>query len=271
MRFFLLALAFFSSAAMSQNLNNGWVYMGAHEDGIAYGYHAGSMVKDNFPPNIITTKIARYDKFGKANAYEQLEVRCQQQEIKFGNDPFFNISNDLNSVRKSILRGLCGLNQTNGHWFLVGAVLNGINQGSKIPPSASYYFIDVKSIKKTSNPIPNGTSLLYGLGAINENKAELWEVRDISSELVIDCGDDSYYYHPKETDKLNYDKLKIGINTVPQAINHLVCNGYYSLDQTKKASSIQAKDFSEVKKQCLELGFKQGTESFGKCVLTLSK
>jgi hypothetical protein len=271
MRFFLLAAAFFSSAAMSQNLNNGWALIGIQEDGTRYGYHAGSMVKDNFPPNIITTKIATYDKSGKTNGYEQLEVRCQQQEIKFGNNPFVNISSDTKSVRKMILRGLCGVNQTNGHWFLVGTIPGESNQGSEIPPLSTYYFIDVKSIKKTSKPIPNGTSLLYHFGLLNENKAELWEVTGTPSELVIDCGDDSHYYHPKETDKLNYDKLKTGINTVPQAINHLVCNGYYSLDQAKKASSIQAKDFSEVKKQCLELGFKQGTESFGKCVLTLSK
>ncbi len=271
MRFYSLILLLFSTMATAQILNDGWAIIGLESDGKRYLYHAESITKDTFPPTTITTKIAVYSADGKTNGYEQWDLKCREQEVRIANGAFINVSNDGISVRKALLHGLCGINQENGHWFLVGSLPNTSNTDTANSVLANFFFIDVRSIKNVSKPIKNGTSVLYHLGIFNDKKPELWEIVGTPSELVMDCNDRSNYYHQQGVDRQTYDKLKMEINSIPRAINHLVCNGYYFMNPADKTSPINSLDLSRVKKQCVELGFKQGTESFIKCAQTLSK
>ncbi len=265
MRFLLLALTLLSSPSFSHNLSEGWAYVAIQNDGTRYAYHAASLIKDEFPPNSVSAKIAGYDKDGKLIGLQQWEYKCKQSELRVDAGQPVNIASE-SSVRKDVVLGLCGVERTNGYWFLVGTIPD-----LKNPGSGAYYLIDAKSLKKVSHPVSGGVYIRYDFAVFNRGKPDVWDANGTPMDLVMDCNDTENFYYKDDANKSNYQKGSMGPNTVTRAINHLFCNGYYPINKSENNPVGFAKDLSNSKRQCLDLGFRPGTESFGKCVLNLSK
>jgi hypothetical protein len=88
--------------------------------------------------------------------------------------------------------------------------------------------------------------------------------------IVMDCNNSGRFFASDTTKSEGFEEITAVLNSVPRAMNHLVCSGYYPIVISNNQNS-PAINIDSAKSKCQELGFKQGTEPFGKCVLQLSK
>lgn len=263
MKTLLFTFTFFvTTTVYGQQLSEGWSNVAVGESGSVFSYHSHSIIKDAWPPTTVSVKIAS-TKDGKSKGFQQWEFRCPQQEVKIDNGNFISVASDANSIRKTLLIGFCGINQADGQWFLVGALLD------KNSGLLTYLFLDANSISRVDKPVPNGVAFKYSTGRLELTRPPYWNpVGPIT--LVMDCNNSGRFFASDTTKSQGFEEMTAVLNTVPRAMNHLVCSGYYPIVISNNQNS-PAINIDSAKSKCQELGFKQGTEPFGKCVLQLSK
>jgi hypothetical protein len=264
MKTLLFTFTFFvTTAVYGQQISEGWATVAVNVTGHTFIYHSHSIIKDTWPPTTVSAKISSV-KDGKSIGFQQWEFRCLQQEVKVDSGNFISVASDTNSIRKTLLKGFCGINQSDGHWFLLGANLKDLVVNG-------YMFIDVNSIVKVNKPASNGISFRYGVAKVDMTKMPHLNIIPPVITVVVDCDNPARIFMVDTTKSPDFEELNSAVlNTVPRAMNHLVCSGYYPTSVVNNPN-LPAVNMDAAKNQCKELGFKNGTEAFGKCVLQLSK
>lgn len=249
---------------MGQSLNDGWAYVTKDVNGKSFHFNSTSLIKEGWPPTAVAVKIATVDSSGKAEGHRQYEFNCRDQQFKVDQSNFIYIGGDTNTIRKQLMLGFCGIQEQNGLWFLAGA-----NNSTSDPSQIFTWFIDANSLRKTQSPLPNSVTFKYGQPAFNAASPPYFKNQFNAQDVTVSCSEPRFFYKNQSNEN---QELPIARNSILWSIQHLVCNGYFNISgaSTSAPSSI-TNTMDKAKDQCRELGFKNGTEAFGKCVLQLSK
>jgi len=264
MRFLPIYLILISNFVMSQTLNDGWTFVTKDVNGKTFSFNSTSLIKEGWPPTAVAVKIATMDSSGTAEGYRQYEFNCRDQQLKVDHSNFMYIGGDTNTIRKQLMLGFCGIQEQNGLWFLAGAT-----KSTSDPSKLATWFIDVNSLRKTQSPLPNGVTFKYVAPAFNAESPPYFKNQFTAPDVTVSCSEPRFIYKNQSNEN---QEIAFSRNSLLWSIQHLVCNGYFNISGTSaSAPSSTVNSMDRAKDQCRELGFKNGTEAFGKCVLQLSK
>ena len=275
--FFVLLICF--KSVFSQTYN-GWNLLLRDIEQKRYFYNVKAMTVDNWPPSIVRTPILIVDKDGKTESNLWWDFNCQNKTIKnnenvqrLSNTTPISIINDGDTPRKSIMRLLCGFQVDDKHWVHYFSILKDANN------SPGYLFVNVNDLNRISftdnNETKEGIEITEGLGTwdfVNFNS--IFSISNINKS-VYRCSESKIY----SKEKNNYVGTNFSIieGSGLAGFHYNICQGVYSkLIKTKNTQSQpvvsqNVSNIDDAKKKCSDLGFKSGTEGFGKCVLQLSK
>lgn len=254
-----------SKASVGQSLPDGWSLLTVDNKGAQYLYNAKALISTGWPPKIISVPISMIDASGTSQGYTIWEFHCETEQLKSGQGSLISISSDGGTVRRTMFTLLCGINQNDGHWF---HNLSHIDSQTK---KIGYLLFDARNVKKVTTP-HNGIRTSYTGGQLDMLGRPYFTPLDGTKyDLIYSCTEPKLFWKkPNENDFTN--EVSITPTSYNAAIRHLFCNGHYNqIAQTEIHKSDSNKTIDLAKKQCLELGFKANTESYGKCVLQLSK
>jgi len=252
---FLIASLLFVNNVAAQKFVDGWTLIASSNDGTLFVYDVTSLTKDNSKyPNIISVKIAE-DKGDKAEGYKSYKFYCAEKKVQIDGGSQIFIGNEV-SVRNALMTGFCGVSKKESMWVLAGAT------GTRTS-GVQYWFVDANSVSKNNTRYKNGSSLKLTTLILNPSGGKYLEFNSPILEGLTSCSESKMFFNNPS----GGTELSISKNTALWAIQHQVCNGY--LDTADK--TFDEEPINQAKKKCTDLGFKSGTEGFGKCVLQLSK
>jgi hypothetical protein len=264
--FFLLI--FFAPQLCFSQPYNGWTILTRGDNGNLWLYNANEIKMQGMPPVIVSTPFNWVTVDGKTQPFHIWEFHCQSEQIKVGSNNLISIANETTTVRKIVLRMFCGVKQDEGLWFHFATLA--------VPDKpAVFSYFDLNSLRRVSSPI-NGVFLTYSNAKL-ETTLDKLAFAD-SYDVVMSCSELKFFWKVKNS-RDDYKEVAIEnrSNSPFMPARHNICNGIYSsFVKTESSALINLPDSSnklieKAKSQCLELGFKNGTEQFGKCVLQLSR
>jgi hypothetical protein len=224
-------------------------------------YDARRLSIDQFPPSSVSIHVLLFDK-DKVIGNDIWQHNCRTEEYKIGNKAFTSIRTGIVSASFFMNKAFCGIKDNEGHWFLLA---------SRNPP-LDPLFMNLDTVKKTTNPV-DGVSVLLRPGSINYDPIKINFSSQNTEEIVFDCAIERYFFKQGDT----YVEASIKNGDALFAARYNLCRGVFSTLSTLKTpvstglTVTPAQGIEEAKKKCVDLGFKNGTEGFGKCVLQLSK
>jgi len=159
----------------------------------------------------------------------------------------------LIALLATLMAPACGGYRISG---IPGTYLPSVNSSLE----GSFSMTPGQNFEEAKSAIRNACS---DLGGLDENSISQYT----PEHVVINLGGSSWFRYKcvgKSTNK-NYDRSESNKNKYDSSI---VNKTQPSSDYTPSTSTISIED---AKKKCLEIGFKNATEGFGKCVLQLTK
>ena len=227
-------------------------------------YSPQDTIMQGFPPAIVSLPIAIFDNSdNKLKGKHNWEFHCQSDQVKVGSGnltPTSPPSSSILTINKFILLNFCGIKNDKGYWFHFASIANG------------FLYFDINTLRRVSQPI-NGISVEYNLGTFsNDANPKLTLNSSENIEAIFDCQSDRYFQKPKSNE--SFIESNIPFNHHFSHIRYSFCKGIYAnlVKQEVSLSSLPSgSSLDKAKTQCTELGFKNGTEQFGKCVLQLSR
>jgi hypothetical protein len=269
----------FASSVFGQTYN-GWNLLLRDTDQKRYFYNVKGMTTDNWPPSIVRTAILIVDKDGKTESNLWWDFNCQNKSIKnnenvqrLTNTTPISIINDGNTTRKLIMQLLCGFQVDDKHWVHYFSILGDANN------SPGYLFVNVNDLSRISftdnNEKKEGIEITQGFGTWDyANFNNIFSITNVGKSIYR-CSESKIY--SKEKDNYVGTNFSIIEGSGLAGFHYNICQGIYSkLIKTKNTQSQpvvsqSVSNIDDAKKKCSDLGFKSGTEGFGKCVLQLSK
>ena len=255
---------------------NGLVGIVQSGDGNWFYYDVYGIKVEKLPTHKITVPIFYTDK--NKNLIKGIyKINCETEELQI-DDKFVAVKNTDN-VGDRIVKGLCGFKQTNATW--VHYFTFPLNSEKK----AQTLFINIEKLENVFIVVDGvqkeGISVDYTNGLFNKNTL-LFEIMDIRN-FVVSCSEEKLFQ--KENDVYTTVSVAPHFGSGLRGSRHNLCSVIYAnlvkpnlsapLVLPKKtiptAEPKQLSPIDNAKAKCIELGFKSGTEQFGKCVLQLSK
>ncbi len=262
---FILLLILISKTSIGQSLPDGWSLLTVDGKGTQYLYNTKALISTGWPPKIISIPISSVDASGVSRGYTTWEFHCETEQVKSGEGSLISVSNEGGTIRRTMLTLLCGLNQNDGHWFHNLTHID--NQSKKI----AYLLFDARNVQRVTVPY-SGIRTSYISGELNMvGKPYFTPLEGTKYDLIYSCTEPKLFWK-KATDNDFSNEVNITPTSYNAAIRHLFCNGHFSqLAQSVVSRPDSDKSIETAKKQCIDLGFKMNTESYGRCVLQLSK
>jgi hypothetical protein len=250
---------------VAQGQTQNWAGMGLYSNGSIQAYNSKSLTKIGWPPQTVTIQTHILDTAGNFQQEVLKNYDCNKRLVQINNQPAA-LSSDPQEIE--MLHGLCGINQKDGYWFLVGA--------TKAQSGYMRWYADASSIKKVNTPIAEGTSIrVMNGGKFDVSNQPLLKFNEANvGEIVLNCNEKNNFYLKGNNLNTNFETHNLRINSVPMALHDLVCGGYFITNKSAIGMAKKSEDkpiIDMAKEKCAELGFKQGSEKFGKCVLQLTK
>lgn len=231
-------------------------------NGQIFVYDARTQSIDQFPPSVVNVSVSLFegDKLITNNAWQH---NCRTEEYKVGNSNFKSIR-DAGTITATFFmnKAFCGVKDNDGHWFHLA------RRNQPLEP----LFMNLDTVKKTSKPV-DGVSVLFKPGSINYSPTKINFSSQNSEEVVFDCVIERYFFKQEGV----YVEASLKNGDALYAARYNLCKGVYSSLSTFKKSGptvptvAPTQGIDAAKSKCVDLGFKAGTENFGKCVLQLSK
>ena len=255
---------------------NGLVGIVQSPEGNWFYYDVYGIKVEKTPIHTITVPIIYTDN-NKNLKKEIFKINCETEELQV-DDKFVAVKNTA-TVGHRIVKSLCGLKQSNATWvhhFTFPVNSEGIGLT---------LFINIEKLENVSIVVDGvqkeGVSVDYTNGHLDKNFFQTSDIRN----LVMSCSEEKLF--DKNKDKDTYVTVSVAphFGSGLRGSRHNLCSGIYAnlvkpnlsapLALPKKPSpTAEPKQISPIdnaKAKCIELGFKSGTEQFGKCVLQLSK
>jgi hypothetical protein len=267
-----LLFSYYSSVAFGQNLTPPWVPIAASNEGFtAFFYQAEGIRFFGTPPQVVKFHLTmvKDQKMSTADLYEAI---CGSKTITINNSAPVSVAAE-SSVRRLILESLCGFSDENGRWLGLVAKLE------EKTTSVFYWFLDISSLRKTSNPF-QGYSIRAVPAAADPSASKTFTYQPSSiQEWVYSC-----LSPPRLVFKAVHSESWQPENPVERlsalgGVIRVLCSGQFPV--AEQAAPINVNRLSDrstnsltmedAKLKCKELGFKIGSENFGSCVLKLSK
>lgn len=251
---------------------NGYSWIMSNNKGLKLYYNVFNIIVEKNPTYLIKTKILMLAT-DNTRTESEFEINCDTGGLKVNGEEVLN-SNPPN-VGHRIRQLLCGSKQQFSTWFY--AFLLPVNNDG----GARWYFLNSENLQKiliTVNGIKKeGIRMTYGQGTFNND--ESFNVDNLG-ETIISCTEEIIY--EKSNNEYTSNKIESGFGSALMGTRYNICNGIYSnlvkqnvisaIDPVKQIKNTpQTNSIDSAKSKCVELGFKAGTEGFGKCVLQLSK
>ena len=212
-------IVFLASQACFSQPYNGWTTIARGDNGNVWLYNATEIKMQGMPPAIISTPFNWVSAEGKTQPYHIWEFHCQSEQIRVGNGNLISISNESNSIRKIVLKMLCGVKQDEDLWFHF-ATLAAPNK-----PAIFSYF-NLNSLRKVSSPI-DGIFLTYSNAKL-ENSLDKLLFSD-SYDIVMSCSELRLFWKSKNsTDGYKELIIENHSNSPFMSPRHNICNGIYS-------------------------------------------
>jgi len=267
-----LELMFMAPLTMAQEFN-GYSWIINNNKGLKLYYDVYNIKVEKNPTYLIKTKILTLAT-DNTRTESEYEINCNSGGLKVDGVEVLN-SNPPN-VGHRIRQFLCGSEQKHSTW-LYAFLLPVNNDGA-----ARYYFLNSENLQKVLISIDGnkveGIRMTYGQGTFDNQG--LFNI-NVLDETIFNCTEEVIY--EKVNNKYTANKIESIFGSGLMGTRHNICKGIYSnlvkqnvlslLDDAKpiKANIPEISRIDSAKSKCTELGFKSGTEGFGKCVLQLSK
>jgi hypothetical protein len=254
----LIFIAFISNAQVADSLS----MITGNVKGQIFVYDARRLTIDQFPPSAVSIAVSFLDG-NKLISYDVWQHNCRTEEYKIGNGNFKSIREvGIVSATFFMHKAFCGIKDDEGFWFHLA------RRNLPLEP----LFMNLDTVKKTSKPV-DGVSVLFKPGSINYDPIRINFSSQNSEEVVFDCTIERYFFKQEGA----YVEASLKNGDALYAARYNLCKGVYSNLSTSKntepmrstVAPIQGIDAA--KSRCVDLGFKAGTENFGKCVLQLIK
>lgn len=271
---FVLVLLFSMPRLIHAQGFNGLVGIVQLTNGNWFYYNAYDIKVEKTPTHFITVPIFSAD--GNKNLKKEIfKIDCETEELQI-DDKSVAVKNTDN-VADRIVKGLCGIKQTNATW--VHYFTFPLDSEKK----ANTLFLNTENLEKVFIAVDGvqkeGIKIYYTSAAFNKSTSlfQIGEIRD----QVMSCSEEKFF--EKENDV--YKTFPLTPNFGLLGSRHNLCSGVYAnlvkpnlsapLVLPKIPSQVvtpkQLSPINNAKAKCIELGFKSGTEELGKCVLQLSK
>lgn len=199
--------------------HNGWATIARGDNGNIWLYNSNEIKMQGMPPAIISTPFNWVTADGKTQPYHVWEFHCQSEQIRVGNNNLISIATDSNTIRKIVLRMLCGIKQDDGLWFHFSTLA--------VPnkPVVFSYF-NLNSLRKVSFPI-DGIFLNYSNAKL-ENSLDKLAFSD-SYDVVMSCSGLRLFWKTRNsTDEYKELIIENSVNSPFMAPRHNICFGIYS-------------------------------------------
>ncbi len=265
-----ILILFICASVNAENFSTGWASAGSDVNKTYFLYHAPTLIKQGTPPQIVSVKIRTSKNGTLSNTYDEFEFHCATDELKVNQGSLQKIpfNSNANTMRDMWYAGFCGINGNGSTFYFIGTQVNTTNNIN------THYFIDSLSIKKTASPLPEGIYFRLYPGTIDPTSKKILKLGSDAEmmEAISSCKDPLKIFF-KINSKSNFNEVSINDGSIGFSANNLLCRGYFPISQATKVQ--EGLDFDEgIKKatnQCKDLGFSEGTEKFGDCVLKLSR
>jgi len=253
----LIFTLLFSQFTFSQS-QSGWSTVTFANDRVFLFNRDDLKIEGNIPFFKVNTFMAQILKDTSKPPIQtfQYEFLCRENRIQLiSKKPQDLDLSDKNSSGFRIFQKVCGISDKSEYWIHFFAT-------SQNNLTYSYFF-DLNSLQRTNSPI---SGIKFNAAFISTNNGNISN-KEYMNSFTFSCSEPKYI----EKDKEIYFTNNVEFTNFQNSI----CNGAYSRFVKNELSSNNSQssniNIDDAKKKCSDLGFKSGTEGFGKCVLQLSK
>lgn len=250
----------------AQDMQGKWTPYTKAASGDGVYYRPDMIKRQNFPPTSIKVPVL-FDSPKTRHFWAEWELRCASKEILVANSKAISVADQSNSLLRIFLEGLCGMRDDTGLWFIVG-------------PNASGNFLAVNSDSVQVDDKDNFQFVLTSVN-IDASSPPQIEPKEKASLITINCAARSKATSILTEGGEEQQVINVAPWTAMAAAQDLLCSGFLPIKRKRDTAPPVSKDtnglselrvrIDKAKKTCIELGFKESTERFSDCVLTISK
>jgi len=249
---------------------DGWVTLNSNVSGKVFHYNVKDTQIQGFPISTIQTLLLLTDANKREVERGIYKFDCNAETLKTPTQ-LITLNDKVGSSLHQMLKNLCGYKQDDGYWFHYFTILSNQNTNADI------LYINLDKLQKVSikvDGVQKEGIQFFAANGVNDVNLKKLVVSNIG-ESVMDCSE-SKIYGRRQDKTWGATDISLTSGSGLQGTRYNLCNGIFSglvkpNVSANSATKAVSNSLDKAKEQCSGLGFKNGTEGFGKCVLQLSK